>query len=128
MAHFARPPFRLYEFDGAGLARLGGAPERRWFSGWNGLIGSPADDGSLGWAANGATVVVRTSGRLVDDVEAGFLAAHVALGGDELPLPRRPESAAATLREMANLRDTKGLWFEVPNVLAGTGPARAAVW
>lgn len=126
--HFIPAAFSLYEFDDAGRAGPGGAAGRRWFSHWDGLIGAPAEEVSLGWAAGGATVVVCTSGRSYDDADARFRAAHLALGGTELPVARRPESAAATAREMERVRDAEDRWFEVPGVVPGGGPARAVAW
>jgi hypothetical protein len=82
---------------------------------------------SLGWSAGGATVVVATSGDSHEDADARFRAAHLALGGNELPVPRRPESPAAIAWEMDRIRDAQDSWFEVPDVLPGGVPAQAVV-
>jgi hypothetical protein len=52
MTRFVRPTFDLYEFDD------GGGEGRRWFSHWDGLIGSPAEEVSLAWSRGDAIVVV----------------------------------------------------------------------
>jgi hypothetical protein len=123
--HFVPAPFGLYEFDDTDRAGPDGAA-RRWFSHWNGLIGAPAEEVSLGWSAGGATVVVATSGRSYDDAYARFRAAHLALGGNELPIAHRPESPAAVGQEMKRIRDADDLWSEVPGVRPGGPPASAA--
>jgi hypothetical protein len=128
MNHFVPATFSLYEFDDTGWTGLGGLAPRRWFSGWNGLIGAPAEEVSLGWARDGATVLVATSGRETDNATARFLAAHLALGGSELPVPRPPESAAAIGQEMERIRDAEDQWFEVPNVMPSGPPAQAVAW
>jgi hypothetical protein len=124
--HFVPAAFSLYEFDDTGWAGPDGAA-RRWFSHWDGLIGAPAEEVSLGWSAGGAMVVVATSGRSYDDADARFRSAHLALGGIELPIPHRPESPAAVGQEMERLRDAEDLWFEVPGVSPGGPPARAVI-
>jgi hypothetical protein len=125
VTRFTPATFSLYEFDDTGWAGPGGVAARRWFSHWDGLIGAPAEEVSLGWAGDGAAVVVATSGRSYDDADARYRAAHLALGGSELPVPRRPESPAAVGREMERIRDAQDLWVEVPGVLPGGPPAWA---
>lgn len=122
---FTPATFGLYEFDDAGLATADGAPARRWFSSWQGPVGEPAEEVTLGWARGDTTVLVCTSGREYDDEYARFIAAHVALGGTALPFPGAPQGAAATLREMERIRDAVDAWFEVPGVPPGGSPARA---
>lgn len=126
VTHFVPAAFSLYEFDDAGWAGPAGAA-RRWFSHWDGLIGAPAEEVSLGWSVGGVMVLVATSGRSYDDADARFRAAHLALGGIELPVPHRPESATDTVREMERIRDAEDLWFEVPGVLPAGPSARAAI-
>ncbi|MGI8448062.1 MAG: hypothetical protein ACR2MP_12970 [Streptosporangiaceae bacterium] len=126
MASFIPAAFSLYEFDDSGLADSGDVPVRRWLSHWDGLIGSPAEEVSLAWACGRAAVLVCTSGRSYDEAGARARAAHVALGGDALPIPHRPASTAGTVAEIERLGSAAELWSGVTGVLPGAPAAEAA--
>jgi hypothetical protein len=127
---FVPAEFDLYEFgDRSGSASRTGS-ERRWFSHWDGPIGVPAEEITLGWSDDAGTVVlVCTSGRFYDAADARFRAAHLALGGSELPLPQRPESPAATFQVINRITSAEDSWFNVPAPLddePATDPATEA--
>lgn len=117
MTRFLPPPFNLWEFDNSGP--LVKAAERRWLSHWDGLVGSPAEEVSLGWSAGAAVALICTSGRSYDHTEARFRAAHLALGGDELPLAHRPPDATATMREISRISSADELWRRGASAAAG---------
>lgn len=127
MTSFVPAAFDLYEFDDRARASSSGVAVRRWFSHWDGLIGSPAEEVSLAWSDGDGTVVVCTSGRSYDEAGARLRAAHLALGGDELPVPRRPGSAAGIVREIERIGSGGDLWSEVPGFFPGEPGAEAAV-
>jgi hypothetical protein len=129
MAYFIPADFDLYEFDDQGWADPLGRSARRWFSGFNGLIGASAEDVTLGWSDGEATVLVRTSGRRSwDEADARSMAAHVALGGDELPIAQRPESALDTFAEIDRITSATGFWSQTPDVLPGGPAADTIIW
>jgi hypothetical protein len=109
MAHFVPATFDLYEFDDSDYASRTGRPGRRWFSSFNGLIGSPPQNVTLGWSDGAATVLIRTAERPPhDEADARTDAAHVALGGNELPIQRRPGAAIDTFAEMSRIARLPG--------------------
>jgi hypothetical protein len=114
---YVPPEFDLYEFDDECPSMATRA--RRWFSHWNGPIGAPAQEVRLGWSAGDATVLVGTQGQLQHEPWARLSAAHLALGGDDLPLARRPPSATATQRELQRIMSSDELWSEAPALIAG---------
>ncbi|SEG92220.1 hypothetical protein SAMN05216223_12587 [Actinacidiphila yanglinensis] len=118
---FVPAEFGLHEFDDGDVAAGGGAAARRWFSHWDGLIGAPAEEVHLGWAAAGSVVIVCTSGRRYDRAEARFRAAHLALGGDALPLAARPRGPLATHQAIDALANSEALWTRTGTGIAGSG-------
>ena len=127
-ADFVPARFDLYEFGGD----RGGAPGRvvrRWFSGFNGAIGEPPQNVTLGWSDGEATVLVCSSGSASWGVmDARSRAAQLALGGTELPVPSRPASATDTLEEMARIASAHELWTRCPGVLADGRAAETITW
>lgn len=117
MDWFIPATFDLYEFDDRHRPGLADASARRWFSHWDGPLGAPAEEVNLGWSDGAATVVVCTSGRSYDVAEAKSRAAHLALGGDELPIADRPSSAESTVREIERIESADELWSEIPAIL-----------
>ncbi|MFG1805412.1 hypothetical protein [Streptomyces sp. NPDC049040] len=106
---FVPAEFDLYEFD-EGKAGEGRSPGgRRWFGHWDGLIGEPAEEVHLGWSSGGAVAIVCTSGRSYGRAEARSRAAHLALGGDALPIPGRPQGPRATHEAIEGFEGS-GLW------------------
>ncbi|MGH3099233.1 MAG: hypothetical protein ACRDMV_24885 [Streptosporangiales bacterium] len=118
MDWFIPPTFDLYEFDDRHRADLAHASARRWFSHWDGLLGAPAEEVTLAWSDGNATVVVCTSSRSYDVAGARFRAAHLALGGDELPIAE-PGSAESTTREIERIESAEKLWSRLPSILPG---------
>ncbi|WP_069464572.1 hypothetical protein [Actinacidiphila rubida] len=115
LIRFVPPEFDLFQFDDGQPTMGRGPASRRWFIHWDGLIGAPAEEVMLGWSAGDSLVIVCTSGRRYDRSEARFRASHVALGGDVLPIPGRPQGPLATNQTMEELRNSE-LW-------TGTGDA-----
>lgn len=109
MNHFVPPEFDLYEFDEGNVTTGRDSTPRRWFIHWDGLIDAPAEEVMLGWAAGDSIAIVCTSGRRYDRSEARLRAAHVALGGDVLTIPGRPQGPLATGRAMNEFRNSQ-LW------------------
>ncbi|MGH3305796.1 MAG: hypothetical protein ACRDOK_29880 [Streptosporangiaceae bacterium] len=125
LSDYVPPEFDLYEFDDEPPSP--GTPARRWFSHWNGPVGAPAQEVRLGWSAGDATVLVGTQGQLQHEPWARLGAAHLALGGDELPLPGRLASATATQRELQRIMSSDELWSQAPAMVAGGPASQAAV-
>ena len=123
MNHYIPPAFPLYEFvprdsaDGA---------EQRWLAHWDGRIGAPAADVLLAWERGSASVLVRTTNRVLDAAYARFVAAHLALGGTFLPPARRPIGPTLIAREMERFRDDDGLWSPISGLVPGATRAEAA--
>ena len=117
MADFIPAPFGLYEFDDSDWAGPDDVASRRWFSHWDGPVGAPAEEVSLGWLGGAATAVVCTSGASYEDPDARFRAVHLALGGSELPVQNRPAPGTATAQEMKRIRDDAALWSEIPGMV-----------
>ncbi|MEW2522699.1 hypothetical protein [Actinacidiphila alni] len=113
MHYFVPAEFDLYEFDDGGVPAGGGELAERRLVHWDGLIGEPAEEVQLRWSAGDRAVIVCTSGRSYDTAAARFRAAHLALGGDALPLPARPADPAATHRAMEDLARSP-LWSGTP--------------
>lgn len=122
--HYIPPAFPLYEFSPEIADRPGAA--RRWFAHWDGLVGEPAHEVVLAWSRGDATVSVCTSGDAYEPRQARLRAAHLALGGELLPVPRRPAGATEIAREMERLRDADRLWARYAGLLPGTAYAEAA--
>ena len=118
---FVPAAFDLYEFDDRNVPTGRGAPRKRWFSHWDGLVGAPAEEVALGWSAGDAVAIVCTSGRHYDRAEARFRAAHLALGGDALPLGNRPEGPLATNQAINLIGSSPDLWTEAGD---GADPGR----
>jgi hypothetical protein len=125
VSDYVPPEFDLYEFDDDRLSP--GSPPRRWFSHWNGALGAPAQEVRLGWSAADATVLVGTQGQLRHEPLARLGAAHLALGGLEMPLASRPASATATQRELQRIMSSDELWSEAPAMMAGGAASQVAI-
>ena len=123
---FVPPVFDLYEFDD-GAPSDAPRPARCWFRNWNGLIGSPAEEVTLGWSAGDATVLVGTRGIVHDEPWARHEAALLLLSGDDILLPSRPTSPCAVHRELERIMSTDELWSAAPAPFAGGPAAQAAV-
>jgi hypothetical protein len=123
---FVPPAFDLYEFD-AGALSVAAGPARRWFRNWNGPIGAPAEEVTLGWSAGGATVLVGTRGQQRHEEWARHEAAHLLLAGDDVSLPSRPASPGAVHRELRRIMSAGGLWSPAPALFAGGPAAETAV-
>jgi hypothetical protein len=123
---FVPPAFDLYEFDD-GAPSDPPRPTRRWFRNWNGLIGSPAEEVTIGWSAGDATVLVGTRGIVHHEPWARSEAAHLLLSGDDVPLPARPTSPGAGHQELERIESTDELWTAAPALFAGGPAAQAAV-
>jgi hypothetical protein len=124
--HYIPPAFPLYEFSPEVADRRGAGGERRWFAHWDGLVGEPAREVILAWSRGTATVSVCTSGDAYEPKRARFRAAHLALGGTLLPVPRRPPDAGEIAREMARLRDDDRCWTRYTGLLPDATYAEAA--
>ncbi|MGB6458171.1 MAG: hypothetical protein WBH47_27165 [Streptosporangiaceae bacterium] len=124
-SEYIPPEFDLYEFDDERPSPA--SPARRWLSHWNGPVGAPAQEVTLGCSAGDATILVGTDGQLQHEPWARLGAAHLALGGNELPLPVRPASATATQRELQRIMSSDELWSEVPAMVGGGPTSQAAV-
>lgn len=124
---FVPAGFDLYEFDDGDVTAARSASPRRWFVHWDGLIGAPAEEVMLGWSAGDSVAIVCTSGQRYDRADARFRAAHVALGGEVLPIPGRPQGPMATNQTMDGFRNSD-LWTGTgdasnPEVVAETAAA-----
>lgn len=121
LVHYYVPPrFELFEFDERPLS-LSPQDSRRWFSGWNGPVGAPAREVTLAWSAGRATVLVATADWDGPAELTRLSAAHLALGGDALPVPSRPVSTGAVMREIERISASDELWAVGP-ALAPDGP------
>ncbi|MCA1221890.1 hypothetical protein [Streptomyces sp. 8L] len=118
LSSFVPAEFDLYEFDDSNGAMKQSMAQRRWFSQWDGLIGAPAEEVALGWSAGDSVVIVCTSGRWYDRAEARTRAAHLALGGNALPIPDRPQGPLATNQAISAIGNSDELW-------TGTADTRA---
>jgi len=107
LTFFLPATFDLYEFDDVRAGAGQSVAPKRWFVHWDGLIGEPAEEVVLGWSAGDAVALVCTSGSRYDRAEARFRAAHVALGGDALAIPGRPQGIRATNQAMEELRNSE---------------------
>jgi hypothetical protein len=123
---FIPQAFDLYEFD-EGAQAVSAGQGRRWFSHWNGLIGSPAEEVTLGWSAGDATVLVGTRGEVHHQPWARHEAALLLLSGDEILLPSRPTSPRTVHLELQRIMSTDKLWSAAPALFAGGPAAQAAV-
>ena len=123
MHYYVPPRFDLFEFDDESPG-LSPRPSRRWFSGWNGLVREPAEEVILAWSAEGATVLVATSGRDQPAEFARLTAVHLALGGTALPVPDRPSATAAVMREIERISTTRELWAPGPVIAPGGSPSQ----
>ncbi|WP_433889670.1 hypothetical protein [Streptomyces sp. CA-111067] len=110
MSRFVPAEFDLYEFDDRDATASRGTAQRRRFGSWNGLIGAPAADVSLDWSAGDSKVIVCTSGQSYDRAQARYRAGHVALGGDALPIPGRPQGPGATFQALDEFASSDDLW------------------
>jgi hypothetical protein len=119
------PRFDLFEFDDEDLRSA--RQVRRWFVGWNGLANEPAEEVILAWSAPDAGVLVATSERSYDLAEARLSAAHLALAGDALPIPARPDSPGTRHREIERIASTESLWSVGTALAAGSPSADVAM-
>jgi hypothetical protein len=119
------PAFALYEFDDTAFEP--GLDRRRWFGGWHGPAGEPAEQVMLTWAAGDRAVLVATTDRAGDPEMARLSAALLALGGDELPVAARPSSPREVHRELRRISAAAGLWSPAPPVAPAGPPADVAV-
>jgi len=124
---FIPATFDLFEFDDRSVVMSTASTTSRWFCHWDGPIGLPAEEVSLGWRHGNCAVIVCTSGRVYDQAEARARGAHLALGSMDLRVPHRPEDPADTLREIERLGSTAELWKEGPGLLVGELIAETAV-
>lgn len=108
MAQFIPATFDLFEFDDSGKQA---GPVRRWLDHWDGLVGQPAEEVTLGWSAGQTVALVCTSGREYSDTDARHRAVHLALGGITLPLSERPSNPADTHREIDRLSSATSDWY-----------------
>ncbi len=109
MTRFVPARFALYEFDDRDQQA---GPVRRWLNHWDGAVGQPAEEVALAWSVDDAVVLVCTSGRDYDDAEARSRAAHLALGGNTLPVANQSVDVADTVREMECLSSTHQAWSQ----------------
>lgn len=107
--NFVPARFALYEFDDCDQQA---GSVRRWLNHWDGALGRPAEEVILGWSVDGAVVLVCTSGSDYDDAEARFRAAHLALGGNTLPVVKQSADVTDTVREMKRLSSTDQAWSQ----------------
>lgn len=122
---FIPPAFDLYEFDD-GLPSSA-QPARRWLSNWQAPVGKPADDAVLAWSTGaGIVVTVGTSDRSHERTWLRFDCALQALGGDDLPVPVRPGTAAAARQEMDRIAAADDLWRPLPPMFRGAPEGEAA--
>jgi hypothetical protein len=129
MTHFVPAAFDLYEFGDRHYARSSGGTARRWFSGFNGAIGEPAQNVTLAWSDDNCTVLVRTDGHLPwNTADARARAAHVALGGTALLPQRQPFSPATTNAEISRIVTADELWNRTSGVHAEEEDAQAITW
>lgn len=127
MTRLMVPCFTMFEFDDRGCGPPTDVPVRRWLGHCDGLVGLPAEEVSLGWSAGAAVAVVCTSGHRYDDTEARRRAAHLALGGDALPMVHRPAGATETLREIERIGSAEDLWSRGRALVSGMSAPAAAV-
>jgi hypothetical protein len=125
MRYYVPPRFDLFEFDDE-LLGLSPQSSQRRFGHWNGLISEPAKEVTLVWCAAGATVLVATSGGDEPPEFARLSAAHLALGGTALPVPDRPGSTKAVVREIQRISTTEKLWASGPVIVDGGSPSHVA--
>lgn len=121
MHYYVPPRFELFEFDDRLLSPRPQASSR-WFNGWNGPLSEPAEEVTLAWSTTRATVLVATSGRDEPAEFARLSAAHLALGGDVLPLPSRPGSARAVHQEIQRI-SSDDRWAVGPALAPGGAPS-----
>jgi len=67
---FIPATFDLFEFDDRSVVLSTASTTSRWFSHFDGLIGLPAEEVSLGWRHGTTAVIVCTSGCSYDQAEA----------------------------------------------------------
>ncbi len=121
---FIPPTFDLYEFDDSSPSPA--QPARRWLINWAALAGKPADEVVLAWSPGaGVIVTVGTSDRSHERKWLRFDCAVQALGGD-LPVPARPEPAAAVHQEIDRIVAADDLWRPLPPMFPGAPEGEAA--
>lgn len=115
---FIPPAFELFEFDDGSPSS--GQPARRWLSNWMALDRHPADEVVLAWSPNAQIVVtVGTSDRSHQSELLRHVSAVQALGGGDLPVPARPEPAAAVHHEIDRIVTADNLWRPLPPMFPG---------
>jgi hypothetical protein len=123
---YVPPTFDLFEFDDESLHL--GQQGRRQFNDWNGLANQPAQEVTLAWRTDRAVVLVATSDHAdADGAWARLTAVHMALGGDTLPIPARPDSDEATHGEIQRLTSTEEFWRLGPALFDSGSLAHVAV-
>lgn len=127
MQLFVPATFDLFEFDDRSVVSSRASTTSRWFSHWDGLIGSPAEEVSLAWRHGTSAALVCTSGRSYDQADARARAAQLALGNVDLSVPNRPEDPASTFEEIERISTTSQLWQEEAALIVGELTTEAAV-
>lgn len=113
---FIPPVFQLYEFDDGPLPSA--PPARRWFSNWMAVEGTPAEEVVLGWSpGTGAVVTVGTSERANDRDGLRIACAVQAIGGDDLPVPAKPQPAGGAIHREIDRIVAADLWRPLPPLL-----------
>lgn len=121
--------FDLFEFDDRPAATSTDTPRSRWFSHWDGPVGEPAEEVSLGWRYADSAVIVCTSGRSYDQSDARARGAYLALGSVDLRKPDQQTADAADIfREIDRIGSTPQLWHEGPALFDGELIGEAAVF
>jgi hypothetical protein len=129
VTHFVPAAFALYEFDNRRYSESSGQTPRRWFSGFNGVIGETPQNVTLAWSVGNCTVLVRTDQALPWNTEdARSSAAHVALGGTALLPQRQPFSPAGTNAEIRRIATADELWGRTSGVLTEEAEAQTIIW
>lgn len=129
MTRFVPAAFDLYEFDDSRLREPSGQTAERWFSGFNGAVGEPAQNVTLAWSDGASTALVCTSEHPPwDSADARSSAAHVALGGTALLPGRQSISPAETNAEIRRIATADRLWVRTSGIIPEEEGAHIAIW
>jgi hypothetical protein len=121
---YIAPTFDLYEFDDGSPSPAPSA--RRRLINWQALVGKTTFEVVLAWSPGaGVVVTVGTSDRSHERKWLRFDCAVQALGGD-LPVPARPEPAAAVHQEIDRIAAADDLWRPLPPMFPGAPEGEAA--